>query len=256
MGVNQVSDGCSEGWRLRCGPDYRKTGAKTASLPALYDFQGCDVWKSKSPLENIASKMRIPTVDFDTHGLPKTFVFNVQVPYAEAPSMWGQSLDGPTVNACLWFTCKESTAEAMRKHLAGEESCPGAALIREYANRIPIGKRMVLQDDSFLGRFKLAVRAEEGVPSTFARYNGKPVLITGSGRYFRSADYMEVDCNLRNWAYPARIALYGMWNKLEGMQTHIGLCVEARENHEMNERLLGCCQLSLVSWHNPKEWEE
>eukprot|EP00756_Hemistasia_phaeocysticola_P004180 Hpha_TRINITY_DN12680_c0_g1::TRINITY_DN12680_c0_g1_i2::g.49938::m.49938 len=256
MGPQEACDGWSQGWQLRCGPDYRKTGKKVPSLDALYSFQGADLWRSSNPLENIAEKLQVPVVDFDTHGLPPTFIFNLQVPYSEAPSMWGQDLGGPTVNAALIFTCKESTAEAMRRHLAGEEPCPGAALIREYANRIPLGKRMIMKDDPFLGRFKLAVRADEGVPGTFSRYNGKPVLVTGSGRYFRSERTMEVDCNLRNWAYPARIALYGLWGKLGQFKVHVGICVEARDDSEMNERLLGCAQLSEVNWVDAKEWKD
>eukprot|EP01062_Namystynia_karyoxenos_P083930 TRINITY_DN9766_c0_g2_i1.p1 TRINITY_DN9766_c0_g2~~TRINITY_DN9766_c0_g2_i1.p1 ORF type:complete len:960 (+),score=270.45 TRINITY_DN9766_c0_g2_i1:69-2882(+) len=254
METSSASDGYAAGWHLRCGPNYSRTGKKIPSLEALYSFHGADVYRSDQPLEHVATRIQLPKVSYDCAGLPPVVVFCLQIPYCESPSMWGQDLGGPTANAVLTFVCKESTAEAMRVHDQGGERCPGAALIREYARHVPIGKRMTLADDTFLGRFKLAVRAAEGVPGAFAGYNGKPVLVTKSGRYFRDEAYLEVDCNLRAWAYPARVALYSMWSKLGQFRCHVGLCVEARDDSEMNERLLGCCQMSEIEWEGAKEW--
>eukprot|EP01062_Namystynia_karyoxenos_P083928 TRINITY_DN9766_c0_g1_i7.p1 TRINITY_DN9766_c0_g1~~TRINITY_DN9766_c0_g1_i7.p1 ORF type:complete len:667 (+),score=187.57 TRINITY_DN9766_c0_g1_i7:111-2111(+) len=249
-----ASDGYAAGWRLRCGPDYSHNRKKAPSLEALYSFHGADVYRSKQPLEHVASRLQLPKVSCDCAGLPPVFVFCAQIPFCESPSVWGQDLGGPTVNVILTFVCKESAAEATRAHDQGGEHCPGAALIREYGRRVPPGRRLTLADDAFLGRFKLAVRAAEGVPSAFAGYNGKPVLVTKSGRYFSGEGYLEVDCNMREWAYPARFALYTSWSKLGQFRCHIGLCVEAREDDEMDERLLGCCQVSEIDWDGAAEW--
>ena len=55
---------------------------------------------------------RLPTVDFDTHGLPAVFCMNLQVPKCENPSMWSQALTGETMNVAIIFKIKRSTAEA------------------------------------------------------------------------------------------------------------------------------------------------
>ena len=100
--------------------------------------------------------------------------------------------------------------------------------------------------DDFLGRFKLFVRSADGVPSAFSKYNGKPVLITGSGRFKKDDDgIMEIGVNMRNWAYPSRLALYSNWDRLYQYRLHVGVCIEGRCDEELNERLLGCCMLAL-----------
>ena len=55
---------------------------------------------------------RLPTVDFETHGLPAVFCMNLQVPKCENPSMWSQALTGETMNVAIIFKIKRSTAEA------------------------------------------------------------------------------------------------------------------------------------------------
>ena len=104
-----------------------------------------------------------------------------------------------------------------------------------------------VKDDDYLGRFKLLVRSADGVPSAFSKYNGKPVLVTGSGGFSRSecGGVMEVSVNMRSWAYPARRALYSNWDRLHLYRLHVGVCIEGRSDAELAERLLGCCMLSL-----------
>ena len=94
--------------------------------------------------------------------------------------------------------------------------------------------------DSFLGRTKLLVKSDSGVPSAFSKFNGKPVLITGSGQWALVNGSLQIYVNMRSWAYPARLALYSNWGKLSDYKLHVGICIEGRNDSELDERLLGC----------------
>ena len=151
MPAMSASDGWSEGWHLR-NQGYKKTGEKIPSLEALYTCVSVDLVRSANPLTNVAKSVKLPQVDFDTHGLPPCFVFNLQFPFCEAPSVWGNS-GGPTVNAVVTFTLKEMTAEELDK-------IPAAKLVKElFAAVSENGSNGT--DSALLGRFK--VRLHRGV---------------------------------------------------------------------------------------------
>eukprot|EP01061_Rhynchopus_euleeides_P022813 TRINITY_DN37259_c0_g1_i1.p1 TRINITY_DN37259_c0_g1~~TRINITY_DN37259_c0_g1_i1.p1 ORF type:complete len:789 (+),score=256.32 TRINITY_DN37259_c0_g1_i1:64-2367(+) len=245
MPAMSASEGWAEGWHLR-NVGYKKTGEKIPSLDSLYTFVGVDLFRSKDPLCNVARHFKLPSVDFDTHGLPPCFVFNLQIPFCEAPGMWGQS-GGPTVNAIVTFSLRKMTADEV-------DSIPQARLMRQmYKEASEKGSHGT--SAPFLGRFKMLARAEKGVPRMFSRYNGKPVLVTRSGTLYRAKDYLEVDCNFRSWAYAARTALYSMWGALSQFKVHVGLCIEARDDKEMPERIIGCCQMSNFTMEDAPEWD-
>eukprot|EP01060_Flectonema_neradi_P028216 TRINITY_DN3792_c2_g2_i1.p1 TRINITY_DN3792_c2_g2~~TRINITY_DN3792_c2_g2_i1.p1 ORF type:complete len:772 (+),score=118.00 TRINITY_DN3792_c2_g2_i1:768-3083(+) len=246
-----ASDGFAEGWNLRA-PGYRKTGLKIPSLDSMYTLAGVDIYKSDQPLAHIAQHLRLPCADIDPDsdlaGLPQTILFNLHIPHCEAPSVWGQEVGGPTINAVLIFTLKKSTIEDLKT-----QEIPAASLLKDFYEKVPEGGASPSQQP-FLGRFKFLVRAERGIPKVFSKYNGKPVLVTRSGRCFRGDHYLEVDCNLRRWAYTARVALYSMWGALSQYKLHVGCCIEGREDSEIPERILGCAQLSCVDINNAPDW--
>ena len=243
-----ASDGFAEGWNLRA-PGYRKTGLKIPSLDSMYSLAGVDIYKSDQPLEHIGRHLRIPSeIESNATGLPETILFNLHIPHCEAPSVWGQDAGGPTINAILTFSLKKSVIEDLKT-----KELPAASLLKDFYEKVPQGGATPAQQP-FLGRFKFLVRAERGVPKVFSKYNGKPVLVTRSGKCFRGDHYLEVNCNLRRWAYTARVALYSMWGALSQYKLHVGCCIEGRDDTEMPERILGCAQLSCVDINNAPEW--
>ena len=244
------NSGCSdlaENWRLRIGPNYKKTGAKAPSKPSLYEFCGVEVHQSADPFDDIGSRMLLPRPNFRTNGLPEVVILNMQIPFNESPSMFGQSLHGKTANVSLVFSLKPETAASA----ADIATAPAAVrLWEEYTRLAPRDKR---DGSGFRGRAKLLMRTDKGLPQIFAGYNGKPVLLTRSSKTVQSAEpgrYFELDANVRNWAYPARMGMCSIWEDLSTMRVHAGLVIEARKDHEMDEVILGCCKLSRLELNN------
>ena len=155
-----ASEGWAEGWHLR-NVGYKKTGEKIPSLESLYTFVGVDLFRSKDPLANAGRHLKLPSVDFDCHGLPPCFVFNLQVPYCEAPSVWGQVPGGPTVNIIVAFVLKKTSADEL-------EQIPQAKLVREmYKQTKETGS--LGTDSRFLGRVKVC--REETLLFFFSRFS-------------------------------------------------------------------------------------
>lgn len=110
------------------------------------------------------------------------------------------------------------------------------------------------EDDNFRGRFKIMGKVPRGVPKVLASYNGKPTLVTGSGKVFRGENYIEVDCNVADWCYPARITLYSFWASCKEQRGSFGCTIESRENEYMPEKILGCLQFAQFDMDHAPEW--
>eukprot|EP01061_Rhynchopus_euleeides_P011589 TRINITY_DN21158_c3_g1_i1.p1 TRINITY_DN21158_c3_g1~~TRINITY_DN21158_c3_g1_i1.p1 ORF type:complete len:336 (+),score=87.81 TRINITY_DN21158_c3_g1_i1:307-1314(+) len=235
--------GIPEAWKLR-SVGYSRSKEKVPSAKPLYEFIGAELISSPNPLDRISSRTKLPPApEFDCGGLPHTLVFNLQLPDCEKPGLFGQGLGGKTVNAPLVFRLRREVAEALSDQ--NSDIQPAVKLLRRFITKLSpeVSKT---QNDDFLGRMKLLVRSADGVPSAFAKYNGKPVLVTGSGRFVKTdSNVLEVAVNMRSWAYPARLALYSNWDRLNQYRLHVGMCIEGRADDELNERLLGCCMLAL-----------
>ena len=232
---NEACPGWAEEWNLRIGPNYKKTGAKGPSPPSFYECVACTMIKSNQKVDNIGSKLSIPTVDFDTHGLPACFIMNCQVPDCENPSMFSPEKDGPTLHVVYIFKIKRSTAAAAADLASAS---PALRLWAEYCSRA-IGPSKDAQ--LFKGRMKLMMKCEKGLPKMFDRYNGKPTLLTGSSTIMRGEGYLECDANLRCWCYPAKAGIYSMWSAIPKLNILMNATIEARSDDEMNEVSLGCC---------------
>ena len=53
---------------------------------------------------------------------------------------------------------------------------------------------------------------------------------------------VSVQCNIRVWCYPARAGIYSMWDGIPKIKIHVCICIEARDDAEMNETALGACR--------------
>ena len=150
MAPNTCCDSWAELWNLRIGPNYKKTGKKAPSPPSLYEFVGLEVYETPNPCSNIAKYLRIPKPSFDTHGLPGIVVVNLQQPNCENPSMWNQSLDGPTLNMAYFWRIKKETADAAA-NLA--TASPAVKLFAQYVREAPTFTGH--SDAGFRGRLKM-----------------------------------------------------------------------------------------------------
>jgi hypothetical protein len=117
------------------------------------------------------------------------------------------------------------------------------------------------------------------MPTMIAKHNGKPVLVTGSGSFFSGllpiaapdagadddADaaaaaaaaaagggrYVEVDVNVHKWNIVALQVLESWRECSPDLVLHAALVIEAREDEEMPECVLGTVELrglDLTSW--------
>jgi hypothetical protein len=95
-------------------------------------------------------------------------------------------------------------------------------------------------------------------------YNGKPVLITDSGSALSGSSsssttdanndgggtttrYIELTVNVHKWAYMAKKGFVSLLPKFKFMQLEVGFTIEARDDTEMPECMLGSTVLSYIS---------
>ena len=249
LGEMQCCDAWAEHWNLRVGPNYKKTGAKGPSPPSLYEFVAVDLWTSARVINQIGSRIQLPQVEFNTHGLPPIFIMNIQAPHCENPSMWSPPLDGKTMNVVYIFKIKRSTAEAAADLASAE---PALRLWAEYVKSAP---GTSAYNESFRGRMKLMMTVDQGLPKMFQRYNGKPTLLTKSSTVTQGPNFFEIDANLRHWCYPAKAGIYSMWGAIPKIRINMCCTIEGREDEELNECALGVCTVSCMDFDNSPSLE-
>jgi len=93
-----------------------------------------------------------------------------------------------------------------------------------------------------------------------APYNGKPVLITNSGSVHRGVmsmpssnsgvRFIEIVSNVHAWVYMAKKGFLAMIPKFENMQIDVGMTIEARENDELPECILGSVGVQYLNAMN------
>jgi len=236
----------SDVFNLRVGPDYNIHGGKEPSSPALYAPIGLDMYHSASPVYHVASKLKLPKLPYETNSksAPAVFVINIQVPISQ-PSFVYKDLAGETINLVMQWVIKKETAEKFSNR---DDLPPCLALLEEWCVR-------AFEDEQFRGRFKIMGKVPTAnVPMGLSQFNGKPTLVTGSGKVFRGDGYIEVDCNIANWCYPARVSLYTLWATIKHQRGNFGCTIESRENMYMPENILGCFQFSQIDPNHAPEW--
>jgi len=172
---------------------------------------------------------------------PSSLFLNVMVP-ASSPSMFSQKTNGETVNVLFCFVIKQETAEALQDL---ENAAPSVQLLDKYF-------REAQHDHTIANRFKMMgsvtnwERAE--LPSMLKSFNGKPTLVTKSGEWYYNMKrgYAELDCNTAHWCYMARKGLHSAWKNIGLAVFDFGVVVEARDDGEMPERILGCATMHHV----------
>lgn len=72
--------------------------------------------------------------------------------------------------------------------------------------------------------------------------------------------YLTVSSDFRKWCFAARSGIYMLWDKLPELQVSLGVVIEAREDEQMPERLLGCAHISRPDYSTakpaPEGWEQ
>mmetsp|Transcript_16437 Transcript_16437/g.20529 ORF Transcript_16437/g.20529 Transcript_16437/m.20529 type:complete len:329 (+) Transcript_16437:135-1121(+) len=230
-------------FELRVGPNYNKKKRKEPSGPALYDLYGMEIVKSEEGILNeVRDGFEIPDVpgltDIDTGHpyVPPMIVLNCNLP-CEEPDMLKTSSDGPTYIAVIYLVISPSTLEEL---MDLETASPAVKLFAEWCEKSET-------DADFRGRFKAMCVLDDvdklGLPSFITGYNGKPTLITKSGNFTRYPNYIEMSINVHMFAYLAKKGLYTLHKKFPTFVLNVGFTIEARDDSQMPEVLLGGCRV-------------
>ena len=78
--------------------------------------------------------------------------------------------------------------------------------------------------------------------------SGKPVLVTASCKFIttHSPRIIELDYDVREWAYAMRVNLGTLFSKGKQSYTEFGWLVEGRSDDELPEQILCCCAAKPV----------
>ena len=225
-------------FNVRVGPDYKKHGKKAPSHSFLYEPFGADVLRSDVILSDIAPHLLFPPLPdyYDSAcGLPAIILVNAQLPLA-TPSPFTSSENDPGWSCIGYFRITKETVDwALNRN-----PCPPALpllkriLERGFSDKSLAFKAIGMVDDL----------ENQNLPmmSLLSKYNGKPVLVTASSKFHfgtKPYPYLEIDYNVRRWSLLARTTLVQLTDKLKTITVHVGYLVEATENEDLPERMLG-----------------
>ena len=230
---------CShELFRIRTGPNYKKNGLKAPSLSFLYEPFGVDVLRSDVVISNIARHLLFPQLPeyYDPAcGLPALLVINTQLP-SMMPSMFSSPESDPGFSCLTYYKIRKETV-AWALDAATAPAALGVfkkLLAKGFSERSLAFKAIGMIHD---------IEGEDlPMKSLITKYNGKPVLVTASSTFhFGSAPYpyLEIDYNVRKWSILARTTLVQLVDKIKSLTVHVGHLVEATDNEDLPERMLG-----------------
>ncbi|EWM28001.1 protein of unknown function DUF1336 [Nannochloropsis gaditana] len=250
---------------------YKRAKKKEPSLEAFYKLVSFDLIKASVGCVNHVGRLMDlekvrPARSFP--GLPPLFIVNTQLPDGE-PAMFNASDNGPGRSAIFVFALKESTVDMLEAHADSPSAAvrerkgkdhreafsvpPALQLLQEYFRRAP-------HDPDVRGRLKVIASCANmdalHLPSFISNYNGKPVLITKSGRLHQGISssngedllYIEMDICVHRFAYVARKGFRYLQKRFSKMILDIAFLVEGREEDELPEQILGAARLNNVDY--------
>ena len=176
--------------------------------------------------------------------IPDVLVVHFMLPY-EPPNMFKQKDDGPG-GECVYYL---RPSQRFLDEISGKipEQTPATQLFVQWCNECESNIQM-------RSRFKcmaLVRDIEKHNMGLLKSYNGKPVLITESGRaasgYHGDIRYLEMTANVHYWAFMAKKGFVSLIPKFKLMQMEVGFTIEAHKDSEMPECMLGSTVLSYIS---------
>jgi len=246
---------------LRVGPNYKRTGLKAPSGPALYELVGIDIIQSSLRLDDIGSKLQFPP-DWENAvsnhpDVPPVFICNAQIPSDFDTPLFSftEVTDGDGWSLVQYFRIRPEVATELANI---ETASPAVKLLAGYCKNAP--EEQGDSGSAWFGRFKLILRCENidtfGLPSFITSYNGKPVLLRNTGNIMTRGTYAEMDINVHRFSAMPKKGLAVMMNRFDQMDISIAFCIESREDDEMPEVLLGCSRIHRPDYTKAPHWGE
>ncbi|KAK1742818.1 DUF1336 domain-containing protein [Skeletonema marinoi] len=174
--------------------------------------------------------------------IPDVLVVHFMLPY-EPPNMFKQKDDGKG-GECVYYL---RPSQRFLDEISGKiPETPATTLFVKWCNECE-------SDIQMRSRFKcmaLVRDIEKHNMGLLKSYNGKPVLITESGRaasgYHGDIRYLEMTANVHYWAFMAKKGFVSLIPKFKSMQMEVGFTIEAHGDSEMPECMLGSTVLSYI----------
>eukprot|EP00934_Nitzschia_sp_Nitz4_P003587 Nitzschia sp. Nitz4//scaffold118_size93875//39252//41846//NITZ4_004786-RA/size93875-processed-gene-0.32-mRNA-1//1//CDS//3329533718//3577//frame0 len=243
--------------------NYKKDKIKVPSPGEMYKCVHVDIFESKTRFPDMASRVKLPTVNFKDEG-PKTwnapdiFVVSIQIP-TDPPKMYSNAEDGGGFTVTIYFIMEQETRDILKRVTAdgydpsqekyediNKSKANAVRLLDEWCRRAPT-------DDEFCARFKVLPNAhnlkEIGMPNWISRYNGKPFLIKRPGQtgfLYRhpESSCVEFDISLHPFPYLAKQGICFMKDTFfKKVLITFGFLIEGRAEDELPECLIGLMQL-------------
>lgn len=227
-----------EYYKVRIGPNYPKNGNKSPSLPFLYEPIGIDTIKSDCLLSNIAPHMNFPPPPECYNaacGLPALIIVNAQLPLA-MPSLFASPDADPGWSCVGYYRIRPET---VKWGLDSSDAPPGVAVLKRLLQKGISERSLAFKA---IGMIHDLDSQELPMMSLLKKYNGKPVLVTASSTFHFGTEpypYLEIDFNVRKWSLVARSTLVQLRDRLANLTCHIGYLVEATDDSDLPERMLG-----------------
>ena len=249
-------------YNLRVGPNYKKTGAKAPSAPALYEVIGMDLLKSENRIVDIGSLVHIPEewkVNTNNPKVPPVVIVVAQLPdvshaLSGITNFFIDKSEGPGSTVAFYFRIRPETVEALKDMTT---CAPALRFFAEFCSTAAENKNYNNPKHPMAGRFKLCPLIDNiddlGWPGFLSSYNAKPALIVQSAEVFRGDGYMCIDSNVHGFGGIARSAMQIV--SLETMQMKWGFCIESREDSEMPEVLFGACFMDKPCMDVLPDWD-
>jgi len=240
---------------VRVGPDYPRNGLKAPSLSTLYDPVGVDVLRGDKIINNIAPHLMFPPVPeyYDPAcKLPALLIVNTQLPLA-MPSLFSPSENDPGWSCVGYFMIKKETVDwVLNKHPPTDQPPPAIKVFQRLLEKGFSERALALKA---IGMIHDIEKQDLPMMNILQKYNGKPVLVTASSTFHFGQipyPYLEIDYNVRKWSLLARTTLVQIGDKLKNLTCHIGYLVEATEDDDLPERMLGVVTVHNISVDNAR----
>mmetsp|Transcript_25500 Transcript_25500/g.70425 ORF Transcript_25500/g.70425 Transcript_25500/m.70425 type:complete len:419 (-) Transcript_25500:136-1392(-) len=249
---------------------YRRTSEKYPSAGALYECLQVDVLNCPQRLPRMSDRVELPDLPLEEESdeaesrpeswfAPDIFVVTISLPM----ECTGNEDEAPCLTISAYFGMKAETKAILRQITSSDDDqspkdnsarseasaqVNAVRLFNEWCRRSP-------SEPGFQGRFKfiphIANLTSFGVPGWVAKFSGKPVLIKRANKtgflYSRkdeSRHVMEMEVSLHPFPWVAKRALEQLRKEVfhKALLT-LGFVIEAQEDDELPEVLLGLTQL-------------
>jgi hypothetical protein len=262
-------------FKVRKGPNYKKTKIKAPSADAIFEVIGVDHFETERKVDHIAARLVLP----DPGQGRRLFVVNAQCPkYPPANPLWGKAqTDGEGWSIVIYF--------AMPNPSTADGAGGGDASTKLWEEFMSSTKGNRLHD-----RFKALAFIDNTADVSFGKmerqlvegWNGQPLLTRPQHRFYdgtqarstastekpassppagssapaaaaapTSIKYFEVDVDVHEFGFFANRGFHGLLPRFKQMVLDVGFVVEGHGDHELPERILGCVQLIKLDLTKP-----